>query len=280
MINWILRFFKGALIGMDFIIPGVSGAALAVVFGLYERIVEFIAHLTKNFFKNILFFIPVLCGALVGIYMVSYPMGFLLENYKTPVLWFFIGTIFGTTRDLWKKSGEKGRRPLHIVILLSTFILSTLFLLFSGFWTIGQMTLNPVIAFGVGALVAVIIFVPGFSSSTFLVLLGLYGQVIDSYKNLNFPILIPFFMGIVVFIFPFSRGIEFLLKKAFTGFFHVILGFVMASVVLIAAIASGWQQEGGYYDYMQISSLACAGTLITGTVFSYLMCKLSKKYEQ
>jgi len=67
MIDWILRFFKGAVIGMDFVLPGISGAALAVVFGLYEKIVMFIANIRKDFIKNLLFFLPVGLGALLGI---------------------------------------------------------------------------------------------------------------------------------------------------------------------------------------------------------------------
>ena len=271
--DWFLRFIKGAVMGMDFVLPGVSGAALAVVLGLYERIVEFIAHITKNFVKNLLFFIPVGCGVLTGIYLVSHPMGFLLKNYQTPVLWFFIGTILGTMPDLWQKSKEKGRKPLHIVILILTFILSASFLLFYGDKTLEQLTLDTATAFASGAAVALIGFVPGFSSSTFLVLLGLYDQMLNAVSNRNTAILIPFVLGLVIFIFPFSRGIEFLLKKAFTVFFHVILGFVLASVVLIAAKAS----QG--YDYLQIGAVACAVTLAAGAAFSYRMCKISKKYE-
>jgi len=277
MIDWILRFFKGAFIGMDFVLPGISGAALAVVFGLYERIVEFIANITKNFFKNVFFFLPVFCGALIGIYLVSHPMSFLMENYKTPVLWFFVGAILGTMPDIWKKSGENGRKHRHIIILISTFVLGSLFLLFSGKWVMGQLVLNPVSAFGTGAGVALIAFIPGFSSSNFLVLFGIYEQMIDSYKTLNFSVLIPFALGLIVFVFPFSMGIKYLLKKAFTGFFHIIVGFVLASAVLVAAIASGWQQDEGYYNYLQIGSLFCVLTLVSGAFFSWWMCKLSKE---
>ena len=272
--DWFLRFIKGAVIGMDFVLPGISGAALAVVLGLYERIVEFIAHITKNFVKNFFFFIPVGCGILTGIYLISHPMSFLLKNYQTPVLWFFVGTILGTMPNLWQKSKEKGRKPLHIAILILTFILSASFLLFYGDKTLGHLTLNTTTAFASGAAVALIGFVPGFSSSTFLVLLGLYDQMINAVKDRDINIIIPFAMGLVCFIFPFSRGIEFLLKNVFAGFFHVILGFVLASAVLIAAKAS----QG--YDYMQAGALACVVTFICGTVFSYWMCKLSKKYEE
>ena len=48
-IDWILRFVKGIFIGSGFILPGVSGGAMAAVFGIYERLISFIANITKNF---------------------------------------------------------------------------------------------------------------------------------------------------------------------------------------------------------------------------------------
>jgi len=281
VIDWFLRFLKGAAIGMDFVLPGISGAALAVVFGLYERIVAFVANITKDFIKNVLFFIPVGLGGLLGIYLISHPISFLQENYLTPFLWFFVGAILGTLPELWKKSGEQGRKPLHIGISILTFILAAFVFLAMLGRTLG-IEPNPVMAFFIGAAVALIIFVPGFSSSTFLVLVGLYERVIHSYKNFseNLSFLIPFALGMLIFVFPFSKGIQFLIKKAYTGFYHIILGFVLASAVLIAAIASGWQQEGEPYNYLQIGSVSCLITLIAGAAFSYWMCKISKKYEK
>lgn len=51
MVDWILRFIKGIFIGSGFILPGVSGGALAAVFGVYERIISFLAHITRDFKK-------------------------------------------------------------------------------------------------------------------------------------------------------------------------------------------------------------------------------------
>ena len=266
---------------MDFVLPGISGAALAVVFGLYEKIVSFIANITKDFLKNALFFLPVGLGALLGIYLISHPISFLKENYQTPFLWFFVGAILGTMPELWRKSGEKGRKPFHVILLAATFISGTILFLA----TLGQslgIEPNPVMAFFIGAAVAFIVFVPGFSSSTFLLLFGLYDKVIHSYKNFteNLAFLIPFALGMFVFIFPFSKSIEFLIKKFFSSFYHIIMGFVLASAVLVAAIASGWKQPEGYYNYLQIGTVACVIALIAGAVFSFWMCGLSKKYEQ
>jgi putative membrane protein len=89
---------------------------------------------------------------------------------------------------------------------------------------------------------------------------------------LELPVLIPFGLGLLIFAFPFSRLIEFLLKRVFTGFFHIIIGFVLASAVLVAVKAS----EG--YNYLQIGTAACVATFVAGAMFSYWMCNVSKKY--
>ena len=55
--EWFLRFVKGMFIGSGFILPGVSGGALAAIFGIYERIISFLAHITKDFKENVRFFL-------------------------------------------------------------------------------------------------------------------------------------------------------------------------------------------------------------------------------
>jgi len=278
--DWFLRFTKGMAVGMDVVLPGVSGAALAVVFGLYERIVQFVANPFKLFWKNTLFFIPVGCGALIGIWLVSHPIKFLLDNshFKTPFYWFFVGAILGTLPHLWKKSGEKGRKPFHAAMLGTTFVVATvLFLVLSPEvallpgGALGQLPLNTFTAFGAGAMVALVAFIPGFSSSTFLVMLGLYEPLNAGIKELDFSVLAPFAAGLAIFVFPFSKGIELLLQKTFTGFFHTIMGFVLASAVLIAAIAS----KG--YDYWGVGAAACFAAFVCGAVFSHWMCRVSNK---
>lgn len=93
--DWFLRFIKGMFIGSGFILPGVSGGALAAIFGLYERMIAFLANVTKDFKKNVLFFLPVGIGALAGIVVLSFGVSYLLGNFETIILWFFIGCIVG-----------------------------------------------------------------------------------------------------------------------------------------------------------------------------------------
>src|SRR5699024_1341286 len=55
-LSWIIQFLKGMLIGSGAILPGVSGGALAAIFGLYEPIINFLADIRNNFMKNVLYF--------------------------------------------------------------------------------------------------------------------------------------------------------------------------------------------------------------------------------
>ena len=87
------RFLKGVVIALGFILPGVSGGVLAAILGIYERMLRFMAHLTKNFKENLLFFLPVGIGGIVGIGLLSKPLEWLLQNYQIVVLWGFAGAI-------------------------------------------------------------------------------------------------------------------------------------------------------------------------------------------
>src|SRR5699024_1230968 len=79
--SWLLRFVKGMFVGSGFIVPGVSGGALAAIFGIYERIINFLANITKNFKENVRFFLPVGIGALVVIAIISWGISYLISSF-------------------------------------------------------------------------------------------------------------------------------------------------------------------------------------------------------
>lgn len=96
MVSFISRVFKGMIIALGFILPGVSGGVLAAILGIYERMISFLAHMRDNFIENVLFFLPVGIGGILGIALFSFPVEFLLKHYQVIVLWGFAGAIVGT----------------------------------------------------------------------------------------------------------------------------------------------------------------------------------------
>lgn len=270
MIDWILRFAKGAFIGSGFILPGVSGGALAAVFGVYERIISFFAHITHDFVNNLLYLIPLGLGGMMGIFLFSFVISFFLDAYEAQILWLFIGCILGTMPTLWKQAGKKGRQAKHIGILAITFIVSLTFMLFGERLFANNMPQNPATWTLAGALIGLGAVVPGFSPSNFLLYMGMYKGMADGIKDLNLMVIIPVALGAVFTVLLFSKLIHWLFQKTYTGFFHGILGVVFASTVMIVP---------KNFNYVSLGFLVCLALCATGAALGYGMCSLETKHK-
>mgnify|MGYP000720772837 FL=1 len=80
-------FIAGIFIGLSELLPGISGATVALMFGVYEKILNF---LTK--FKDFNFMVPLIFGMLLSIFAFSTLIDFLYKNY-TSILNFLIASI-------------------------------------------------------------------------------------------------------------------------------------------------------------------------------------------
>ena len=54
--DWLIRLLKGIVIGFGAILPGLSGGVLAVIFGVYDRMIAFLGNIRKTFLKQVSFF--------------------------------------------------------------------------------------------------------------------------------------------------------------------------------------------------------------------------------
>ncbi len=234
LFDWIFRFVKGMFIGSGAILPGVSGGALAAVFGIYERIISFLADIRRDFLRNVLFFIPVGLGGVFGIFVLAHPLDFFLRNAEFQVLWCFIGCILGTLPALFREAGKQGRKPRHLAIAGVTAVLSFIGLLSAREWldvTLPQHTGTWVLS---GAIFALGMIVPGLSPSNFLMYFGLYEPMNAGIKNLDLSVIIPVGLGAVICVLCFAKLMSIILEKAYAGVFHFIFGVVIASTAIIA----------------------------------------------
>ncbi len=270
LIDWLIRLVKGAFVGTGFILPGVSGGALAAIFGLYERIISFLAHPIKNLKRDILFFIPVGVGLLAGIVVLAYPLGFFLDNYLAPTMWFFIGAIIGTFPALWKEAGKHGRKPKHYAIMLLALAVSFVFLQLAGRFIGGQVPQNLGTWALAGVIIALGVLVPGLSPSNFLLYMGMYNGMVEAFKHLNLAVLGPIALGGLACVLLFSKLVDLLFKKAYAGLFHIILGVVAASTLMIVPLD---------YNYLSLGTLACLATCCGGAALGWWMSRLEEKYK-
>lgn len=269
-IDWFIRLVKGIFIGTGFILPGVSGGALAAIFGLYERMIDFMAHIRKNFKTNLLYFIPVMIGMFAGIVLLAYPLDYFLTKHLGPTMWFFIGAIVGTIPSLWKEAGKKGRDTKHIILMIAV-ALGAFFLLRSlSFIISGQLAINSFTWMLAGGIIALGVLVPGLSASNLLLYVGMYTAMVESFKALDLGMIVPLVVGGLIVMLLFAKVVDWLFDKAFTGLFHVILGVLIASTLMIVPLE---------YDYLSLSALWCIPAVIGGFILGLWMANLEEKYK-
>lgn len=278
--NFFIRFFKGVVIALGFILPGVSGGVLAAILGIYERLLHFMAHFRKNFKKDFMYFLPVGIGGIVGIGLLSKPLEFLLEHYQVIVLWGFAGAILGTLPSLIKESTSRSKRDfVDISWFLAMLILGGLFLFFMSeiFGTIPANFFGFVIA---GMLIALGVLVPGLSPSNLLLILGLYSPMLTGFKDFDIMgVFLPIAVGGIIAMLLFSKGMEFLILHHHSRVYHFILGIVVASTILILIPNPYAEETISYAGITSMTIIISVLTFILGTILGLWMSKLEDKYK-
>ncbi|HAF49189.1 MAG TPA: DUF368 domain-containing protein [Anaerolineaceae bacterium] len=267
--DWIIRFLKGILVGIGFITPGLSGGVLAVVFGIYERLMGFLGNLRDNFVENVRFFLPVGIGGAIGVVAFSAVVDFAFSNYAAQFTWLFIGFIAGTFPSLFKTAGKKGRNTVHWLILVLTAIGTVFFM--SWMETIRTVQLAPSFTNWLlsGVLIGLGVVVPGMSPSNFLIYLGLYQPMASGIRHLDLGVIIPLILGATLIVLVLAKLIAWLFKKFYAFMYHFILGIVVGStIVIIPGGVSGW------------TIAVCAVLFAAGALISYFLAKLDEKYER
>lgn len=267
LFSWIIRLIKGVLVGIGAIVPGLSGGVLMVIFGIYEPLIKFLANIRHKFIKNVLFFIPIGIGGVIGVVAFSAVIDYAFTHFAAPFIWLFIGFITGTFPSLWKTAGKEGRKPYHFVIL-AVFSVGIYFVMR---WldTIGNVTMIPNFLVWImsGAIFALGMIVPGMSPSNFLIYMGLYQPMSNGIKSLDFGVIIPLMLGVVLCILLFSKLVAWLFKKAYPFMYHFILGIVIGSTTaIIPSGVTGW------------TIALCAGLFIVGGAASFTLAKVDEKH--
>lgn len=274
------RFFKGVVIALGFILPGVSGGVLAAILGIYERLLDFMAHFRRNFKRDFWYFVPVGLGGIVGIALLSAPLEYLLAHAQVIVLWGFAGAIIGTLPALMKTATNRAPRDwLDGVWFFGTFIISAGLLYFMSelFGTLPANFGGFIVA---GALITLGVLVPGLSPSNLLLILGLFTPMLTGFKRLDIVgVYLPIAIGGILAMALFSKLMDHLLVKFHSRVYHFILGIVLASTMLIL-IPNPYAAESISYAHATLSTyLFSAIALAVGIALGYWMSALESKYK-
>ena len=233
----IKMFFKGLIIGLGKIIPGVSGSIFAILFGVYEPIIESLANI-KNIKKNFNLLFPLGTGIIFAIMFGSNFIDFLLSNYYLVSMSFFIGLMSYGLIPLINsvKNSTFNLSEIIISILVVISITMLIFVKFDVMIVNNNNSLKEFISLILcGLLDAISTIVPGISGTAILLILGYYEIIIKALANplISINILIPFFFVFIVGLIIVAKLIDYLFKKYKNIMNFSILSFSIISIVYL-----------------------------------------------
>ena len=278
------NFITFIIIGIGSMLPGLSGATLAVVFGVYERLIRDLAKLRKYLIEDIKFIVLVILGFAIGTLICAKVLNHALEDYPVECLMFFIGLIIGQIPLLARtvnqdaKTERKGLYGSDCIIAFAVGLAITLFMIVLD--TIGEVgeanvehnAMGFIIMIGVGVIFAISAILPGLSHSTVLLVLGLMSTFTAAISDLDFFLLVPILLGLLAGALGFSKVIHKALENHHLVTMMGILGLTIGSVAVIT-----WYVIKSFTVTDFLIGLVC---LAAGLVLSLISMQMDYKHTQ
>lgn len=273
---------RGGLIGLAETIPGVSGGTLALVTGIYGRLIESAKNITdlpktisKGEFASALrridwwLLVPVFVGMVGTVFALAGTMESFVTNQPVISRSLFLGMILASVVIPFQeiKPGaldRPGMRSKAIAVFVAFAV--GLFLLTS--LPKAEASEPPLWLVLIAASIAICALVlPGVSGSFFLLVIGLYAPTLQAVDQRNFTYLAVFALGALLGIVLFVRFLEWMLDH------HHTLTLVAMSGLLLGSLRALWPWQGPNNEMLRAGSdwpvalgLVVVGAAIVGVI--------------
>lgn len=238
------RFFKGIIVGIGGVAPGLSGSVLLIIFGLYQKTLESLGTLFSDFKKNLRFLLPLVAGMFAGVLLFSKVIDFFLNQYEMPTRFCFLGLILGTVPLVYQEVKKEGFSPRYYAVILLSAVLGTWFFTLNpnAFPQVTDPTLVQSVILGVA--VAATAIIPGIDPAVFLSTLGFYEMYVGALADFNLQILLPMVVGLALGAVEISFCMSVLFKRFYTASFSVIFGIFLSMIpnMLSDRCVLGWNR--------------------------------------
>jgi putative membrane protein len=226
------------MMGATDVIPGVSGATIAVLLGIYNRLLAALNGIfSKDWKKHLSFLIPLGVGIVIAIFTIARVMEWLLIHHPGPTFYFFLGLIIGVLPFLFNVADAKSAFKKHhiIILFLSAILIGSMEFLHNGEETIieARTMLVYVRLFFSGVLGSAVMVLPGISGAFVLLLIGVYPTLMSAVSNFEFDVIIVTGAGILIGIITMSKVVNYLFKHYRTATFAAIIGMVIGSIFVV-----------------------------------------------
>ena len=310
--SWFRRFMAGFGIGTGAAIPGVSGAAIALIFRVYESIINAINGFTKHIKKSILTLLPILLGVFLSVVLCIIVFDWAFEHCMFLLICLFAGFLIGSFPSITNEVKGQPRKKSYIVLAIvgglivigvgiASIIMGTNGLsvdkyfshsdeFFGNWWIL-------IVLFFVAIVASAGLTVPGFSGALILLTVGFYKPLIGAANKWGKQLLSGNFdnslallamigvfgIGCLVGIVFVSKVMSKLFEKHRIATYYTIIGFIIGSFFVLFFnyqiwqyyLAWGGKQIEGINQTMAQGMEIPVGILLIGIFgfFSYMMVR-------
>ena len=289
------KFGIGAVIGAAMIIPGVSGGTIAVLCNIYDKLINAISDLRRDFKNSFMFLLPIALGAICAVAAIFYPLKLLFEVAPFPTVMLFLGLMLGGVPKLFKDGAKNGFKKINIISVLLPLaaVVGICFIpsLGEADLTAAMPVWGYFVLILVGAVASCALVVPGVSGSMLLMIFGYYNSILNTVTALktdfghSLLVLALFALGILIGFFSIAKLMKLLMKKFPRGTFWAIFGFVIGSLPAILLT-----YDGNFPDFTLASLdavhisvgviLAVAGAIASFALTAVLEAKMKKRMDK
>jgi putative membrane protein len=305
----LFTFFKGMAMGAADVVPGVSGGTVAFISGIYERLLNALKSIQPSVLTTLFksgikaawaqidgsFLLALMLGIMTSVLSLAKVISIGLEKYPQLIWSFFFGLVLSSAwfvgRDVLrelKKTENSSPGGAIIAFIIGAAIAYTITIL-----SPAEAPLNYPMIFLSGAIAICAMILPGISGSFILLLMGMYGHVLEAAKSLDIAFIGIFMLGCLIGLLSFSHVLSWLFKHYRTVAMAVLAGFMLGSlnkvwpwqnVVATRSNSKGeivpWLYENvlpNNYVGHEPMLLACIGLLVVGFAAVFALELLNKK---
>lgn len=232
--KYLSLILKGFIIGIAKIIPGVSGAVIAISFGIYEKLINIISRPLHIKFNDLKFLSFLFIGAALGIGVFCKIVKFCIDNCYLPTMLLFLGLIIGGTPNILNEIKNKRK----FSNMFSFAICFTLFYLIINLQSGYYFNHNSFIYFIIGSIESLTTIIPGISGTAVFMALGLYNTLLTIFEEMsNFTIglntLILFLSGFIISTVLIAKIINYIFKHKREIAYCCVFGFMSSSLLVM-----------------------------------------------
>lgn len=222
-------------------VPGVSGSSIAFISGIYKELLGSLSSINLRNLQRLFregpaafwraingsLLLTVFAGVFVSTVSLARLVTISLEHYPILIWSFFFGLIVASIPCILRRLPKFNFNEWFAIMLGTTIAL--------GISQLPAVTLSDGLAlvFASGALAICMMFLPGFSGSFVLLLIGIYPVIINAVLETDFKILSIFLLGCFCGLLAFSKVLFWMLMRFYSGTMALLTGLLLGSLAAV-----------------------------------------------